>query len=356
MIPPGFASGDGLLALIDLSGWTHQAWAIGGAEGMTRLVVARLTRLLEHPAPACVAVALDSSGPTWRHVRTEAMPPRDRYKASRERKPVEFYTQSRRIMEIVTYHRIPVLAAEGFEADDVIAAAVLEADALGLDVAIVSADKDLCQLVTCPFGSATPQRVVVWDGAEGVVGPDEVRAKWGVEPTLLGDLLAICGDNSDNVRGVPGIAEKGAATLLRAFGSLANVLATDPPTEAQFADFVSAINIAEKNVAKVKRKVTVGDLDYAIATRAGARELLRLAKLVAKMHEHRETVELARELVTLDATAPVTWDVNDLPVGDFDVERLVKVYREAGLMRHVAAVRWVPKARLEDVVRREEAA
>src|SRR5690606_27348953 len=112
--------------------------------------------------------------------------------------------------------RIPVMEAAGFEADDVIAAVTGRALAAGLRVVIVSHDKDLAQLAG--------ERVVIWDGRDRVTGPEEVRARWGVGPELLGDLLALAGDASDGIPGVPGIGAKTAAELLQKRGSLEEVL------------------------------------------------------------------------------------------------------------------------------------
>lgn len=112
-------------------------------------------------------------------------------------------------------------AAEGYEADDVIAAYAKAAVARGLEVAIASNDKDLRQLVT--------DRVWVYDASKQQrIGPAEVEAKFGVGPALLGDYLALVGDSGDNIPGVPGIGPKTAVDLLRKYGTLAGVLDAAP--------------------------------------------------------------------------------------------------------------------------------
>lgn len=112
-------------------------------------------------------------------------------------------------------------AVDGYEADDLIAAYTKAAVARGLEVAIVSNDKDLRQLIT--------DRVWVYDASKQVkIGAAEVEAKFGVGPALLGDWLALAGDGSDNVKGAPGVGPKTAVELLRKHGDLAGVLAAAP--------------------------------------------------------------------------------------------------------------------------------
>src|SRR5207245_907279 len=106
-----------------------------------------------------------------------------------------------RCRELVELYEMPVLHAEGYEADDLIAACVREARFHGLQTVICSADKDLMQLVA--------PDVMMWDAMrDKVYGVDEVQEKWGVAPAGVCDLLALMGDTSDNVPGVTGVGEK----------------------------------------------------------------------------------------------------------------------------------------------------
>lgn len=342
MIPPGIDP-HGLLVVVDLSWWIHKAFALGGVDGMVSTVVGWLVRLLEEPAPPMLAVALDSVGPTWRHRRTEGFAPERQYKANRERKPREFHLQARRILEIIGMHQIPAFWAEGWEADDSIAAAVEQAQRAGLTTAILTADKDLGQLVR-----SGPAGVYIWDGDASVRGPAEIEERWGVPPALLGDALAIIADKSDNLQGADGLGEKAAAAILRAHGSLAAAFAAETPdVRAQVKDF-------ERRLAAAKRKKE--PTETLAAELAAGRAVQHLAKATMRLQECRDAVELSRELIELDPQAPIAWDLDALPVGGFDGPRLSDVYANLGFTRLARVVRSTAKPRFEDILIEEPAA
>src|SRR5262249_27929467 len=122
------------------------------------------------------------------------------------------------IDRIVTTNRFPALRKPGYEADDLIATLARQGVEAGMDVVIVAGDKDLAQCVGDHVRMQDTMRDVTYDA-------DLVRKKWGVPPALIPDLLALMGDDVDNIPGVPGIGQKGAATLLEKYGSLDGVLA-----------------------------------------------------------------------------------------------------------------------------------
>lgn len=205
-----------VLYLIDFSGYVFRAYhAIapltspsGEPTHATYGTVAMIQRLIEAKQPAYLAVAMDTPGPRKR-AEIDA-----RYKAHRPPPPPDLAVQMARSREFVEAYRVPVFAAEGHEADDLIAAAVARAKEEGFQVVIVSSDKDLMQLVE-------DGRVMLWDTMrDKVYGEAEVIAKFGVPPSQLRDLLALVGDASDNVPGVPGVGLKTAADLLAQFGTL----------------------------------------------------------------------------------------------------------------------------------------
>jgi 5'-3' exonuclease len=156
-------------------------------------------------------------GRTWRHELSSV------YKANREAKPEHARAQRRNALEMLTREGFLLWAADGFEADDVIASACRALAPLRCVVA--TADKDLHQLVS--------PRVVVLAPDGNFRGEEFVREKFGVPPSYLGDWLAIVGDASDNVAGVDGIGPKGATALLQKYGSLLGVIdaARDETTE-----------------------------------------------------------------------------------------------------------------------------
>ncbi len=320
------------LVIVDLSWWLARAFHSRGVEGMAPMVIGWLVRLLSDPLPWGVAVALDSVGPTWRHQRTAELEPDRRYKAGREPRPPEYYSVCNRIIDIIALHRIPLLCAEGWEADDCIAAAVPRALDAGLCPVILTEDKDLTQL--CEDGC------VLWDGEAKVTGQPEVRTRWGVDPRQIRDLLAIMGDDGDNVRGVLGLGQVKAAALLRAFGSLERCLEVvpEPPTEEK-------IKAAEKHRTKAKK--AGGDaLEHAEADLAMLRRARDHASWLTKLKEARATVELARELITLDASAPILWEPEELPVGGFDEGELRQAYTALGFSALARDVKSWPKAKV----------
>ena len=139
------------------------------------------------------------------------------YKANREEPPPELVPQFTLIRDAARAFGLPVVEVDGFEADDLIATYAKQARARGEPVVVVSSDKDLMQLVG--------DGVELWDPMKNKpIGPTEVVERFGVGPELVRDCLALAGDSSDNVPGVPGIGVKTAAQLLKEFGSLDGLL------------------------------------------------------------------------------------------------------------------------------------
>ena len=320
------------LVVVDLWWWLNKAFHARGIEGMAACVVGWIVALLSDPAPAMVAVAVDSVGPTWRHKMTAMLDPDQRYKAGREPRPPEFYSIANRVLEIIALHRIPILAAEGWEADDVFGAVKQEAAGLGCYVVMLTADKDMGQLV-----DAT---TFMWDGRDSLVGPSEIEAKWGVPPCLIRDLLAVMGDDSDNIKGVLGLGQVKAAAVLRLHDSLDAALAAP----AGFGPSEATIKEAEKAKAKAKKSGDEAALKGATADLEGLRDVRNVAAWTAILQASRERVELARKLVTLDTAAPIAWNVEELPVGGFDEAELRTAYLALGFSALAREVRTYPKA------------
>ena len=175
-----------------------------------------LVRLVLEERATHVAIATDLPAPTF---RTALYP---LYKANRGEMPDEMKEQMPLFSELLERSGVPVLSREGMEADDVIAVLARESENRGWTNFILSKDKDLAQIVT--------ERTFLFQLGSGkvptsVVGPEEVRAKWGVGPELMRDLQALVGDSVDNVPGVPGVGPKTAASLLLKWGSLDELVA-----------------------------------------------------------------------------------------------------------------------------------
>jgi DNA polymerase-1 len=169
-----------------------------------------LINAMRDEQPTHLAVAFDLSRQTF---RSEAYP---EYKAGRSATPEEFRPQIGLIREVLDAMRVPVVTAEGFEADDVIATLTTQAEATGFDVAVITGDRDCFQLVS--------DRVTVLYPKKGVsdlarMTPAAVEDKYGLTPAQYPDFAALRGDPSDNLPGIPGVGEKTATKWIREFGS-----------------------------------------------------------------------------------------------------------------------------------------
>jgi DNA polymerase-1 len=169
-----------------------------------------LMRLLEQSQPEYVAVAFD----TGKTFRDEIYPD---YKATREKMPDDLRPQIERIREMVDAFNIPRLEVKGFEADDILGTVARKAVAAGFGVKIITGDRDLLQLVD--------DRIIVnLPGGKMADAKDYMRedvvALWGIQPSQVVDYKALVGDTSDNIKGVPGIGEKTALSLLTQYPTL----------------------------------------------------------------------------------------------------------------------------------------
>lgn len=138
------------------------------------------------------------------------------YKGTREKMPDELRVQLDRIAQVVQAFNMPVLQLEGYEADDVIGTVALQAEAQGVDVRIVTGDRDILQLLTDHVSVQLPRR----NEADVVYDVALFKEEWGIDPLQLIDWKGLVGDTSDNIPGVRGIGEKTATKLLQEFGSL----------------------------------------------------------------------------------------------------------------------------------------
>ena len=171
-----------------------------------------LRKLIADHRPPLIAAAFDVRGPTFRNELSAD------YKANRAPMPPDLREQVPHVHEACAALGVPVLTHETFEADDVIGALAVRARAAGFEVAIVTGDKDFFQLVGDGVSVFNPRDPGTWYDAAGV------EEKFGVRPERVIDVLALMGDSVDNVKGVPGIGEKGARELIAAHGALDDLL------------------------------------------------------------------------------------------------------------------------------------
>src|SRR5579862_9414855 len=221
--------------------------------------------------PEYLAAIFESQGPTFRDEAFEA------YKANRTETPPDLLEQIPWIRKTLEALRIPVLEYAGFEADDVIGTLSRRAENSGVDVVIVSSDKDMLQLVDSHTSMLNPMKDDTWYDAA------ETEKFMGVKPEQVADLLALKGDSVDNIPGAPGIGEKGAQDLIARFGSVENAL---------------------DHAAEVQRKTY--------------RESLL---------NHREQILLSKKLATIHTDVPVPFEPEALAAREADPEALRELYK-----------------------------
>ncbi len=178
--------------------------------------VQSLKRLIDVEKPDYLGMVFDAPGPTFRHEVYKE------YKATRQKMEDGLVEQMPTIFDVVDAYRIPRIEIKGIEADDVIGTLALRAKDEGLDTVIVSGDKDFAQLVSKSIKLYVPGRS---GGDSEIFNEKKVEEKFGVPPKRIIDLLALMGDSSDNVPGVPKVGPKTAAKLINEYGDLEAVLA-----------------------------------------------------------------------------------------------------------------------------------
>jgi DNA polymerase-1 len=251
-----------------------------------------IRKVVREEAPDAVVIAFDPPGPSFR----ESVYPE--YKAHRDALPEDLGAQIAVARELAEAWRIPVLEAPGFEADDVIATLVAQAPS-DLEIAIVSTDKDLFQLVS--------DRVRLLDTMrERRIGPAEVQQRFGVPPERVLDVRALAGDASDNIPGVPGIGEKGASRLIAEWGDLENLLAHAAEVPGKRA---REALLAHAEEARLSRRLAALRTDAPVprdlaALRRGEPDRAALARLFQRLGFLRLLEELAAESGAAAATSP----------------------------------------------------
>ena len=235
-------------------------------------VASALIRLLQEKKPDYIAFVLDTGKPTFRHEMY------DEYKANRSAMPDELREQFPRIHEVVEAIGVPIVRMDGYEADDLIGTLALRAAENGIEAQIYSGDKDFLQLVR-------PGVRMVIPGKDEIVISDDsaVEKRVGVPAARVIDLMALTGDSSDNIPGVPGVGPKTALKLLKEYGTFEGVL--------EHADRVKG-------------------------------------KLGERLKEHADIARLSRELVTIRTDAPVKIGIDSLERHEIDRERVAPVFQE----------------------------
>ena len=271
------------LILVDGSSYLYRAYhafppltnSAGEPTGAMYGVLNMLKSLLMQYQPSHVAVVFDAKGKTFRDELFE------HYKSHRPPMPDDLRAQIEPLHEMVKAMGLPLLAVTGVEADDVIGTLALEAEKQGRAVLISTGDKDMAQLVT-------PGITLINTMTNTVLGPEEVEQKYGVPPSLIIDFLAMMGDSSDNIPGVPGVGEKTAQALLQGLGGMQSIY---------------------DNLEKV------ADLSF-----RGAKTM------AAKLEQNRDVAFLSYQLATIKTDVELELGCEQLTVNEPDVEKLQNLF------------------------------
>ena len=233
-----------------------------------------LNEVLQKEQPTHIGVAFDPHGPTF---RSEAFP---EYKAQREETPEDIRKAVPIIKDILKAYNIPILQADGYEADDVIGTLARKADSIGIKTYMLTPDKDYGQLVTENVSIYRPRH----GGGYEVMGPKEVTEKYGIGSTSqVIDLLALMGDSADNFPGCPGVGEKTAVKLINDFGSVEGLI---------------------QRSSEIK------------------------GKLREKVESHVEDIKMSYFLATIKTDVPIELDMDALQLVEPNEEELAKLFTE----------------------------
>ena len=233
-----------------------------------------LKKLLNQEKPDYLGIAFDLKGPTFRHKKFKE------YKIHRKPMPDDLASQMPWIKKTVSAYNIPIFEKQGYEADDVLATIAKKAAGKGMEVYIVTGDKDALQLVDDSIKvSSTHKEGLVYD-------KEAIKARFsGLGPESIVDLMALSGDASDNIPGVRGIGEKTAIDLIKEFQDIDNLY---------------------KNLGKIKSE---------------ARRRM--------LEEGEENARMSKELARVDVSVPLEVDVDSMRVGQqYDNRKLEEIFRE----------------------------
>ncbi|WP_456441416.1 DNA polymerase I [Caldithrix abyssi] len=233
-----------------------------------------LLKIIDREHPEYLAIVFDTKEPTFRHKIYE------QYKATREKMPDEMAAQFPRLVETLKAANFTLLEKDGYEADDIIGTLAARFASDEVDVYIVSGDKDMAQLVN---GHVFLYNLKKQDEPE-ILDRQKIVEKYGVQPEQIVDWLALMGDKSDNIPGVPKVGEVTAAKLLQQFGSIENLY---------------------KNIDAISR------------------EALKKNLLAA-----RDQVQIARRLTTIDTNVPIDVKLKDLKFRMWDMETVGPILQE----------------------------
>jgi len=234
-----------------------------------------LMRLLEEEKPDYIVIVFDTPAPTFRHQEFKE------YKAHRKKMPIELVNQIPLVKEIINNYNIFICSKEGYEADDIIGTIAKEAEKRNCSTIIVTGDKDAFQLISPHTKIMTTIRGVT---EVKIYDEESIKKKYGVDPEKIVDILALKGDSSDNIPGVPGIGEKTAVGLIKKYGNLENIL---------------------NNIDEIHKK-----------------------SLREQIKEYEKQIRMSKMLATIVREVPIIYDFDSFKVKSPNYEELWKIFKK----------------------------
>ena len=249
--------------------------------------LAILFKLLEEEIPEYIAVAFDLKGPTERHKLY------DGYKANRKGMPEELAEQMPIIKNILKAMNIDIIEKEGYEGDDIIGTLSRYGEKQGLEVTILSGDRDTFQLATDKVTIKIPRTKSGKTETE-LFNREKVKEVYGIEPKQLIEVKGLQGDTSDNIPGVPGIGEKTALNLIQKYGNIDNIY----------------------------EKLEKGESDLK-------------GKQKEKLEENKELAFLSRTLGRINLEVPIEDNLEDLKLEEWNKQEVLKIFKELNFKRYI---------------------
>ena len=254
---------------------TPSGQPINAVYGFTRM----LRKIIKEDKPCYMAIAFDTKGPTFRHIEYKE------YKSHRKPTPDDLVSQIPLLYDVINAYNIPLFAIQGFEADDIIGTISKKLSKKNIECTIITIDKDMDQLIDKHIKIFNPRKKEIRD-------TEKLRKEKGIEPENVIDILALGGDSSDNIPGIPGIGYKTALKLIREWKSLENVIS---------------------NVDKIKGK-----------------------KKQENLLKYTELARLSKRLATIDTEVPLDFNLEACRLTNFNNIKLNELFTNYGFKSFIA--------------------
>jgi DNA polymerase-1 len=254
---------------------TPKGHPINAVYGFTRM----LRKIIKEDKPCYMAIAFDTKGPTFRHIEYKE------YKSHRKPTPDDLVSQIPLLYDVINAYNIPLFAIQGFEADDIIGTISKKLSKKNIECTIITIDKDMDQLIDKHIKIFNPRKKEIRD-------TEKLRKEKGIEPENVIDILALGGDSSDNIPGIPGIGYKTALKLIREWKSLENVIS---------------------NVDKIKGK-----------------------KKQVNLLKYTELARLSKRLATIDTEVPLDFNLEACRLTNFNNIKLNELFTNYGFKSFIA--------------------